>query len=148
MHNFHYAKLDFVIMQKLKIIVMPFWILTLEPKLVHEGNESFLWSLSKIMYIFVHILFQKVRALVSSMTVEDSKITATGPSTLEVRLSNIHNDGYTIFIIIFDKSMKCINCISFYGPIRALYKLDGFYFRDLWCPFLIHIHQIIFNDDI
>ena len=72
----------------------------------------------------MHIFFQKIWAFVSAMAVEYSKIAAAWPSSFEVRFGDVHDDWYSIFVIVFNQTMKGIDGIAFYGAIGLLDEFD------------------------
>ena len=86
----------------LKINVLLFWSQIWELRWVSGGNEGFLWSEWYGEYIFVHILFKKIWAFIASMSIEYSEVAASGPSSFVVGFGDVHDDGDSIFIIIFD----------------------------------------------
>ena len=98
------------------------------------------------MYIFVHVLFEKIWAFIASMAIEDSEVAASRPSAFVVRFSDIHNDWHAIFIIIFDKPMEGVDCVTFDSSVWALNELDSIDFRDIGTSLLLHSVPIIFND--
>lgn len=51
------------------------------------------------------------------MTIKDPEIAAARPPSLEVGLSNVHDDRHAIFIIVFDESVEGIDCVSFDGAV-------------------------------
>lgn len=95
----------------------------------------------------MHVFLQKIRAFISSMSIEHSKIAASGPSSLKVRFGDIHNDGDTIFVIVFNESMKSVDTVSFDGAIGSLYKLNWFYSRYSRRFFVILMSHSYFNDN-
>lgn len=93
----------------------------------------------------MHILFEKVWAFVAAMSIEYSKVAAARPSSFKVGLCYIHNDGYSIFVVIFDESMKGIDSISFDGAIGSLYELDWLHLGYIVTLFLfVLIHHLYF----
>lgn len=63
------------------------------------------------------------------MTVKNPEVAATGPSAFIVGFSDVHNDGDSVLIVVFDKAMEGVDCIALDGSIGSLYKLDRLYFR-------------------
>lgn len=72
----------------------------------------------------MHVLFQKIWAFVTTVSVKDSKIAASWPSSFEVRLSDVHDDGHTIFVIILNESVEGIDSVTFDCSIAAFDKFD------------------------
>ena len=50
----------------------------------------------------MHVIFEEIGAKVATMSVKDGKIAAFWPSALVVRFGDVHDDGYSILIEIFD----------------------------------------------
>ena len=71
------------------------------------------------------------------MAIEYSKVAASRPSAFEIRLGDVHDDGYPIFVIVLNESMKGINCVSFDCSIAAFNKFDGLYPRNSGCFLLL-----------
>jgi hypothetical protein len=89
----------------------------------------------------MHIFFQKVGAFITPMTIEYSKIAAPWPPSFEIGFCYIHDDGYSIFVIIFDKPVVGIDCIALYGSISAFNEfgcLDFGKSASLFLLILIH----------
>lgn len=78
----------------------------------------------------MHILFEEIGALISTVPVEDSKVAAAGPSALEIGFGDVHDDGHPVFVIIFDQAVKGIDCVPLDCSIAALDEFDGLYARD------------------
>ena len=57
----------------------------------------------------MHLLLKKIRAAVASMSVEDSKVTAARPPAFELGLGDIHDDGDSVFVVVFDQSAISID---------------------------------------
>lgn len=76
------------------------------------------------IYVFVHIVFKEVWTCTASMSIKNSKVTAFWPSSFIVWFCYVHNDWYSILIIIFDQSMKSINSIPFDKAISFLNEVD------------------------
>lgn len=53
-------------------------------------------------YVFVHVIFEEIGAEVSAMSIKDGKVAAFGPPPLVVGFSDVHDDGDSILIEIFD----------------------------------------------
>lgn len=91
----------------------------------------------------MHIFFEEVRAFVASMPIKNPKVTTARPSAFEVWFGYVHNDGDSIFIIIFDKSVKCIDCVPLDCSIGSLNEFNRLYLRDINSLFLlILIHDL------
>lgn len=100
----------------------------------------------------MHIFFQKIWAFISAMSIEYSEIAAAWPSSFEVGFGDVHDDWYSIFVIVFNEAMKSIDCIAFYCAIGLLDEFDWLYFRNCYdssllvlvhdCKFLTIIIQI------
>jgi hypothetical protein len=58
------------------------------------------------------------------VAVKYSKVAATWPSTFEVWFGDVHNDRYSIFVVVFDKSMEGIDSVAFNCPIGLLDEFD------------------------
>jgi hypothetical protein len=58
------------------------------------------------------------------MAIKHAKITATRPPAFKVWLSDVHDDGHPILVIVLHKSVKGIYCISFDCSIAALDKFN------------------------
>jgi hypothetical protein len=94
----------------------------------------------------MHILFEKVGAFVASMTIEYSKIAAPWPSSFEIGFCYIHDDGDSIFVIIFDESVIGVDCIALYGSISAFDEFDCLDFGKSASLFLLILIHSLFND--
>lgn len=57
----------------------------------------------------MHSFLEKIRAAVTSMSIKDSKVTAAGPSAFEIGFSDIHDDGDSVFVVVFDQSVISID---------------------------------------
>ncbi len=82
------------------------------------------------MYIFVHVIFEKIAAGTSAMTVKDSKITAFGPASFVVGFGNVHDDGDAIFVVIFDQAVKGVDGVALDEAVAFLDEIGVLYFRD------------------
>lgn len=93
----------------------------------------------------MHILFEKVRAFIASMPVKYSKVAAPRPSSFKIWLCYIHDNGYSILVIIFNKSVESIDSIAFYCSVCSFNEFHRIYLRNVASLFLfIMIH--LFND--
>lgn len=72
----------------------------------------------------MHVLFEKIGALVASMSIEYPKVAASGPSALEVRLGDVHDDGDPIFVIVLNQPVEGIYCVSLDCSVAAFDKFD------------------------
>ena len=50
----------------------------------------------------MHVIFEEIGAEVSAMSIKDGKVAAFGPPPLVVGFSDVHDDGDSILIEIFD----------------------------------------------
>lgn len=58
------------------------------------------------------------------MSVEDTEVAASGPSAFEIGFGDVHDDGYSILVVVLDESVIGIDCVSFDCSIAALDKFD------------------------
>ena len=77
----------------------------------------------------MHVIFEKVTAGTSSVSVEYSKVAAFRPTTFIVGFGDIHDDWDTIFIIVFDKTVKGIDWVTF---DEAIAFFDEIGVLDFW----------------
>lgn len=61
------------------------------------------------------------------MPIKYSEVTTSGPSAFEVRFGDVHDDGDPIFVIVFNETVKGVDCISFDCSITAFDKFDRLY---------------------
>jgi len=76
------------------------------------------------------------------MAVEYSKVATTWPSTFKVRFGDVHDDGYSIFVIVFDESMKGIDCVALYCSVGLLDEFNALYDGILNLSFLIVLFHL------
>lgn len=76
----------------------------------------------------MEIIFEKIRAGISTVSIEYSKIAAFGPVPFMLRFGDVHNYRNSILIKLFDETMKCIDCIALNIPIRLKHKTGRFNF--------------------
>jgi hypothetical protein len=82
------------------------------------------------------------------MTIEDSKVTTLGPSTLVIGFSNVHDDGDSILIIILGEPMKSVDRIALDSAIGSFAKFDRFNMWYLNNPFFFRLPHIYSNNNI
>ena len=64
------------------------------------------------------------------MAIKDSKIAAFGPAAFVVRFSNVHDDGDTIFVVVFDEAVKGVDGVAFDEAVAFFDEIGVLYFRD------------------
>ena len=80
----------------------------------------------------MHLIFQKIRTGISSMTVKYPKITAFWPFSFIVWFGNIHYDRDSVLVVILGHPMKSINRITFDQPIIFFNKIHIIDMRYFW----------------
>lgn len=64
------------------------------------------------------------------MAIKDSKIAAFGPAAFVVGFGNVHDDGDTIFVVVFDEAVKCVDGVAFDEAVAFFDEIGVLYFRD------------------
>lgn len=73
----------------------------------------------------MHVFLEEIWAFAAAMAVKYSKVAASRPSSLEIRLCYVHNDRHSVFIVILHQSVEGIHCVTFDGAIASLDELDS-----------------------
>jgi len=71
------------------------------------------------------------------MPIKNGKVATFGPFSFIIRLGYIHDNRYSVFIIVFDHSVVGINRITFDKAISFFDKIDVINFGNL-VDFLIY----------
>ena len=79
----------------------------------------------------MHVILEKITAGTSTMSIKDSKIAAFRPATFVIGFSDVHDNGDSIFIIVFDESMKGIDRVAFDEAIAFLDEIGVLNFWNL-----------------
>ena len=79
----------------------------------------------------MHVIFKKIRARITTMSIKNGKVATFGPFSFIIRLGYIHDNGYSVFIIVFDHSVVSINRITFDKAISFFDEIDVINFGNL-----------------
>lgn len=83
----------------------------------------------------MHVFFEKIRTQIAAVTVKNAKVAAFGPFAFVVWLSDVHDYGNSILIVVFDHAVEGIDSIALHQTISFMHELDRFEFRDADCLF-------------
>lgn len=78
----------------------------------------------------MHVIFEKIAAGTASVSVKYSKIAAFGPSAFEVGFGDVHDDGDTIFVVVFDEAVEGIDRVAFDEAVGFFDEICVLEFRD------------------
>ena len=91
----------------------------------------------------MHVFLEEIRAFISTVSIKHSKIAAAWPSSFEVGFGDVHDDWYSIFVIVFNETMEGIDSIAFYGAIGLLDEFDWLYFGNCYdSSLLVLVHWL------
>lgn len=130
----------------LQTIVLPFWNQTWELRWVRGGSEHSRWSACLSDYVSMHIFLEEVRTLVTTVTIEHSKVATARPSSFMIRFSYVHYDWHSVLVVVLHQTVEGVDRVALYsavGTVDKLYCIHSWH----WQTFRI-IHKIIPNDQL
>lgn len=79
----------------------------------------------------MHVILEKITAGTSAMSIKDSKIAAFRPATFVIGFGDVHDNRDSIFVIVFNESVKGIDRVTFDEAVAFLDEIGVVEFWNL-----------------